>query len=99
METKPDIIGEIFFYSPDEEGLPNPIGGGNLNCPIEIDGNLYDVRVFIDQGKYIKSGEKAELPIKFLCYDNVKDKIEVGKTFHLKSLTQFAKGTIVKTIS
>lgn len=99
MKIKPDIIGQIYFYTPDEGGLSNPIGGGNLNCSIKIDGKLYDVRVFIEQGRYFNPGEKAELPIKFLCYDNVKCKIELGKTFHLKSLNKFAKGTIVKIIT
>lgn len=96
MNVKPDIIGEVYFYSVDEGGLSNLIGGTNLNCPVKIDEDLYDARIFIKQGRYIQSGVKVELPIKFLSFKNVKDKIEVGTIFYLRSLNEFAKGTIVK---
>lgn len=96
MNVKPDIIAEILFYPPNNGGLSNPIGGTNLNCPMKIKENFYEVRIFIDNEKYIQSGEIAKLPIKFLCFENVKNKIKLGTSFSLYSLNEFAKGTIIK---
>jgi hypothetical protein len=95
----PDILARVTMYLPGNGGKRDAIPPVQYRCPLSINGRQYDCRLLLNQiGKGLFLGETADIPIKFLCFDLVKDQLLLGAKFTLWEMRDFAEGTILEVL-
>lgn len=91
----PDIYINIRFRETSEGGRKSPVLGDFYACPLIIDGEAYDCRLFI-KGLVLQLGHFYEVPVKFLNRDLVISKLVVGKNITLWEGKEVADGRVSK---
>jgi hypothetical protein len=98
--VKPDIIARVRLLPSDQGGRKSPIPPVRFGCPLFIGGNGFDCRLLLDQvATTLVPGGEAEVPIKFLFLDKVRDRLTPGATFDLWEGGMFAHGEILEVLS
>jgi len=94
----PDIIVTVRFFLPEEGGRKTPIRGEFYSCPLFLGKEGFDCRLILNN-RWIYLGISYEIPLKFLCWENVSKKIKYGDEFYLREGRDVAKGNIIKIIN
>lgn len=96
----PDIIARLTMYPTDAGGKSVTIPSVQFRCPLSINGELFDCRLLLNQaGISLSPGCTADVPIKFLYLDLVRDLLVPGAQFALWDMQNFASGTILEVIA
>ncbi len=98
---KADIYIKVRFKTTEEGGRKTslqrkmPLGVDFYACPMKIDNNFYDCRLFIGN-KEIKLGEYYEIPAVFLDKESALQKLSVGKNIALWEGKEVANGQVIR---
>jgi hypothetical protein len=92
---KPDAIIEVRFKTADEGGRKTPLIGEFYSCPLFVDGEAFDCRIFLET-RCVEPGERHRLPVKFLHRDLVIHKLSPGKPITLWEGKHIAIGKVVE---
>ncbi|WP_152601951.1 MULTISPECIES: hypothetical protein [Burkholderia] len=93
----PDIISRVTMYPTDAGGKSVTIPPIQYRCPFSVNGELFDCRLLLNQvGISLSPGCTADIPIKFLYLNLVKDMLIPGAQFALWDMGNFADGTILE---
>lgn len=79
---RPDAYFEVRFKAPEEGGRLTPVRGEFYACPAIINGEAFDCRLLI-KGLTLELGKQYEVPIKFMNWELVKEKLTIGKEISL----------------
>ncbi|MDR2874528.1 MAG: hypothetical protein LBV44_01180 [Methylobacillus sp.] len=97
---QPDIIAKVTMLIMDKGGkasIPPPIPPTHYGCPMFINGEGFDCRLLLDQvERTLEAGITAEVPIKFLNFNLVKNLLAPGVRFTLWEMRDFAEGEILE---
>lgn len=97
MILQPDIIARVAMFPSNIGGRPVPIPAVCYRCLLFIDGQGFDCRLLLDQiGHGLAPGDAAEVPIRFLSFDLVKNLLSPGAYFNLWEMRNFAEGEILQ---
>jgi hypothetical protein len=78
-DLKADIIARVTLYPTTSGGRETPIPAVRFGCPLFIAGEGFDCRLLLDQtGVALSPGASAEVPIKFLFLNLVKNRLAAG---------------------
>lgn len=91
----PDILIEVRFNTPDEDGRKTPISGNTYSCPLFIDEEAFDCRIQIGN-QVIVLGVWYQLAVKFLIRDRAVSKLSLGKSIFLWEGKKIAQGKVVE---
>ena len=91
----PDALVEIRFRTPEEGGRKEPFLGGEYHCPLFVDGEAFDCRLYFGALK-VTLGERYEVPIKFIAGTSALSKLTEGKKIVLWEGKEIADGKVVK---
>ena len=97
MTIKPDAIIEVRFKTADEGGRNTPVSGNFYSCPLFIDKEGFDCRLFIGN-ELIELGKWYRLPVKFLNRDYVISKLSPGKAITLWEGKDVASGRVLEVL-
>ncbi|WP_159289339.1 hypothetical protein [Methylosinus sporium] len=97
MTAKPDVIINVRFKTADEGGRKTALVGNFYSCPLFVDGEGFDCRVFLGDQK-IELGERYLLPVKFLNRDFVVPKLMPGKPITLWEGKDVANGEVSEVL-
>jgi hypothetical protein len=70
MIKTPDAIIEVRFRTTDEGGRKTPVDGDFYSCPLFVDGEGFDCRIFLGNQR-AELGQWYQFPVKFLRRDFV----------------------------
>ena len=94
---QPDIVARVTMFAPDAGGKSSAIPAVRYGCPLFINGQGFDCRLLLDQeGHGLEPGATAEVPIKFLYFDLVRNLLVPGARFTLWEMRHFAEGEILQ---
>jgi hypothetical protein len=93
----PDAYIEVRFRTTEEGGRKSPVVGAFYACPMFIDGEGFDCRLFI-KGLKLNLGSYYEVPLKFLNREMALSRLSVGKIVTLWEGRDVADGKITKII-
>ncbi|WP_412023492.1 hypothetical protein [Burkholderia cepacia] len=94
---QPDIIAKVTMLATGSGGKTSAIPPVRYGCPLFINGQGFDCRLLLDQVGYgLEPGATAEIPIKFLFFDLVRDLLAPGVQFTLWEMRHFAEGEILE---
>lgn len=94
---QPDIIARVTMFASDAGGKSLAIPAVCYRCPLFINGQGFDCRLLLDQvGHGLELGATAEVPIKFLYFDLVRDLLAPRVRFTLWEIRHFAEGEILQ---
>lgn len=102
-KIKPDILAKISYYNKDSlKNKKNRIPAIQYGCPVFFNNEEsgFECRLLLNQINHsIGPGETLEnVPIKFLFYEDVKEKLKIGTTFKLWEAGIFAEGEVTKIL-
>lgn len=97
MTAKLDVIINVRFKTADEGGRKTALVGNFYSCPLFVDGEGFDCRVFLGDQK-IELGEWYRLPVKFLNRDFVVPKLMPGKPITLWEGKDVANGEVLEVL-
>jgi hypothetical protein len=95
VKLKPDIIARIRMYTKAEGGKSKTISGEQFGCPLYYKNEGFECRLLLAGKVYLRAGDIAELPIKFLFPEHIKPCLKAGDTFTLWDLGTFAIGEVL----
>jgi len=99
-QLKPDVLARVHLYRTEEGGRGNSITIGRFGCPFFYNGEAFDCRILLDQvGITLSPGDTAEVPIKFLRPDLVKQRLQAGAKFKLWEGKDFADGEVLEIVN
>lgn len=78
-------------------GRQTAVKGDFYACPIFIDGEGFDCRIFI-KGRTLELGKWYELPVKFLNKDHALPKLTVGKSVTLWEGKTVGEGKVLRFV-
>jgi hypothetical protein len=87
----------VRFKTTDEGGRKTALIGTFYSCPLFVDGEAFDCRLFLG-GRKIELGEWYQLPLKFLNRDFVVRKLMPGKAITLWEGTDVAYGQVLEIL-
>lgn len=91
----PDVIADIKFYKTKENGRKTATDANFFRCIFVLQGNKYDCRLLLGEIGPILPGEsKTNVPIKFLCPENILHKLKKGSQFYLWDMRNIAEGSV-----
>jgi hypothetical protein len=93
---KPDVIARIRMYPREQGGKNKVISGKQFSCPLYYHQKGFDCRLLLDEQQSLHPGDTAEIPLQFLCPEDIKPQLKQGETFTLWDLRTFAEGEIVQ---
>ena len=94
-----DIIARIRLYPTAHGGRQGPTPKDRFGCLLELNGDCFDCRLLLTETGALSPGQQAEVPIKFLSFDLVKNRLAPGAKFFLRDRTIIAEGEIVKILA
>lgn len=93
----PEIIADIRFYKPEDNGRKTPTASTFFSCIFVINEDKHDCRLLLEKIGPISPGEsKSNVPIKFLCPELVLPKIKKGSKFYLWEMRNIAEGIVLE---
>ena len=93
----PDIIADINFYTPENDGRQTPTASNYFACIFVFEDKKHDCRLLLNNTGPITPGEnKKNIPIKLLDSDFVLPKLQVGGRFYLWDMRNIAEGVIIE---
>ncbi|WP_139175171.1 hypothetical protein [Lysobacter enzymogenes] len=93
----PDVAIRVYFLKPNEGGRTKSIDGTHYNCPMFIQGNAFDCRIFLD-GTVILPGMTYELTVKFLNLELAQPFLATDQEIALWEGRNIATGRIIKIL-
>lgn len=82
---KPDVYLNIKFYETSEGGRKGPTPSDIFGCIFKIDEENFDGRMLLEDISSIYPGDSKErVPVKFLNYDVVQNKLHIGKKIYIR---------------
>jgi hypothetical protein len=88
------------MYPTDAGGKAVTIPPVQFRCPLLINGELFDCRLLLNQtGTSLSPGRTADVPIKFLYLDLVRNLLMPGAKFALWDMQNFADGTVLEVVA
>ncbi len=94
---QPDIVARVTMLTSDAGGKISAIPAVRYGCPLFINGQGFDCRLLLDQAGYgLEPGATAEVPIKFLYFDLVRNLLVPKTLFTLWEIRHFAEGEILQ---
>jgi hypothetical protein len=93
----PDAIIKVRFKTTDEGGRKTNLVGSFYSCPLFIDGEGFDCRVFLENQE-IELGKWYSLPVKFLNLSFVASKLAPGKPIILWEGKDVAQGEVLEIL-
>jgi|GEM_PF-1494085 hypothetical protein len=82
---KPDVYLNIKFYETCNGGRKGPTPSDFFGCIFKIDDQNFDGRMLLAEISSIYPVDcKERVPVKFLNYDNVKNKLHIGKKIYIR---------------
>jgi hypothetical protein len=97
MTMNPDAIIDVRFKTTDEGGRKTPVVGNYYSCPLFVDGEGFDCRIFLGNQK-VELGEWYQLPVKFLHREFVISKLSPGKPISLWEGKDVANGKVLEVL-
>jgi len=94
-----DIIAHVRFYPTAHGGRQGPTPKGAFGCLLELHGDCFDCRLLLTETGPLSPGQQADVPIKFLNFDLVKDQLVPGKKFFLRERQIIAEGEVAKILA
>jgi hypothetical protein len=95
MHRNPDIVAEIHMKPSSEGGRLGPTPSDYFSCPIEIDGECFDVRFDLSECGRIAPGETMRVPLNFLDAKRAKPHFSVGGSFLLREGRVIGSGRVL----
>jgi hypothetical protein len=92
-----DITIELRFKTTTEGGRKNSIIGGVYSCPMLIDGEAFECRLYFEN-KTIQLGESYVVNVKFMNPDIVLPKLAIGKRVALWEGKIVGDGNVIKIL-
>lgn len=102
MPTNPDVLARIYLYRTEDGGRTQPLTPPWYGCPTlieEVTDSYHDCRILLEDIGTIFPGQKAVVPIAFLCPELFADKIVVGRKFKLWERRFIGEGEILEVYS
>lgn len=93
MNKSADAIIEVRFKTPSEGGRKTPITGNMYSCPLLIDGEGFDCRIWLGNKK-IELGKIYDLEVSFLFRSLAKPHLNIGREISLWEGKEIANGKI-----
>jgi hypothetical protein len=101
-DIQPDIFARVTMYPADQTGRPGTFGSEYWPCLVHFpeDGakQSWDARILLFEHGAFSPGEEAELPIKFLNWALVRDRIRAGVQFEIRNPKPLGNGTVTRVL-
>ena len=94
-----DIIARVWLYPTARGGRQGPTPRDTFGCLLELNGDCFDCRLLLTEIGALSPGQQAEVPIKFLSFNLLKNQLAPGAKFFLRDRTIIAEGEIVKVLA
>src|SRR5262249_11317942 len=94
-----DIIAHVWLYPTAYGGRQGPTPKDTFGCLLELNGGCFDCRLLLTETGPLSPGQQADVPIKFLNFDLVKDQLVPGKKFFLRERQTIAAGEVAKILA
>ncbi len=99
---KADILTELYFYSPEDDGRVNPIRystfGIRYGCWFVFENEVYDCFIILSKNMELRPGKKYKVSIVFLRPELIISHLNVGNSFQLREGRPIGTGTIVEIL-
>lgn len=95
----PDIVAKVKFYSAENGGKENSISMKVFPCIFVFEDKNYECRLLLDQVGTVSPGDIKEIPIVFLCPENVIPLLKKGCAFYLRDGAIIASGEVAELFS
>lgn len=89
-----DAILKVCFFTASEGGRQSDILGQVYACPVLVDAEAFDCRMFLPEGG-LRLGDTYVVPVKFLSPDMVLPKLAPGKEVGLWEGKKIGIGSVV----
>jgi hypothetical protein len=80
---KPEIRAKVHFYPTTEGGRLKATPADHFGCPLSFGGRNFDCRLLLDDIGPVSPGETVEVPIQFLCPEDIVPRLRPGDRFQL----------------
>ena len=97
--THADIIAHVRLYPTAHGGRQGPTPTNTFGCLLELNGDCFDCRLLLTEIGALSPGQQAEVPIKFLNFDLVKNRLAPGEKFFLRDRKIIAEGEVTKVLA
>ena len=94
-----DIIARVWLYPTARGGRQGPTPRDTFGCLLELNGDCFDCRLLLTEIGALSPDQQAEVPIKFLSFNLLKNQLAPGAKFFLRDRTIIAEGEIVKVLA
>lgn len=90
-----DAVLEIRLKTHAENGRVSAISGDVYHCPLLVDGEAFDCRVYHD-GKVLELGHTYQVDVRFLSPHDALPHLSIGKQISLWEGKEIATGTVLQ---
>lgn len=90
-----DIMAKIHFFTTAEGGRKTPVFGRHYGCPMDIRGQKFTCRIYLEGIDKIYPGDEVVVPIKFLSPEIVLPLLKKGGWFTLWEAKTVAEGEVI----
>lgn len=96
MNDTPDIVAVVSLLAPTDGGRKSATPPDVFRCILVYHDSYYDCVLYLHQVGPVAPGKTVTVPIKFLCPDMIKYKLQTGDSFNLWEGKIIATGNIEK---
>ena len=96
---EPDIQAELELLSTASGGRQGPIIGQYFGCIFSCSSGMFDCRILLSDSTSLAPGDRATVPIKFLCPELVIPYLRMGSVFELRDGRVIARGRVSRVLS